>query len=346
MLSMLLMNKGIAQVRLSYNLVPSIPDREGFAGMFAGVSNGFVVAAGGANFPDKMPWEGGSKMWYNDLFLFNKQTGQWGRSPVSLPGKRAYGVTASYNEKVILVGGSDEKKHYSEVYSIKVENSGIVLDSMASMPVALANMTGALAGDFLFVAGGTFGPDGGPVTTFLALDLKKNKWVQLPSWPGPERMNAVSAGVGNRFFIFSGIQTENSKEGVKRNVLDDGYCFSPILKNGELVGGNWHKIEKIPWGIAAGPGPAPVVQDRFVIFPGGLDNATAQHKDPLTHPGFISDILSYDTKLNRWSTIGHLPKTEMRLTAPVVAYDGSFWIINGEVKPGKRTPTVLSIKIK
>ncbi|HLU88819.1 MAG TPA: hypothetical protein VKZ51_03230, partial [Cyclobacteriaceae bacterium] len=47
--------------------MPAIPDKEGFAGMYAGVSNGVLIGAGGANFPDKKPWEGGEKVWYDHI---------------------------------------------------------------------------------------------------------------------------------------------------------------------------------------------------------------------------------------------------------------------------------------
>ena len=51
---------------LEWTQLPSIPDREGFAGPFAGVSGGALLVAGGANFPDKKPWEGGTKVWRTD----------------------------------------------------------------------------------------------------------------------------------------------------------------------------------------------------------------------------------------------------------------------------------------
>ena len=44
--------------------LPAIPDKEGFAGAFAGVSHGSLIVAGGANFPDKKPWDGGKKIWW------------------------------------------------------------------------------------------------------------------------------------------------------------------------------------------------------------------------------------------------------------------------------------------
>src|SRR4051794_14537917 len=49
--------------------LPSLPDAEGFAGSFAGVSNGALLVAGGTNFPGKKPWEGGAKVWYDTVYV-------------------------------------------------------------------------------------------------------------------------------------------------------------------------------------------------------------------------------------------------------------------------------------
>ena len=42
-----------------------LPDREGFAGSYAGVSHAALLVAGGANFPYKKPAERGTKVWYD-----------------------------------------------------------------------------------------------------------------------------------------------------------------------------------------------------------------------------------------------------------------------------------------
>ena len=70
-----------------WSRLPPLPDREGFAGPFAGVSDGALLVVGGANFPDKKPWEGGTKNWYDTIFVLDRPDGQWktaGRLPRSL----------------------------------------------------------------------------------------------------------------------------------------------------------------------------------------------------------------------------------------------------------------------
>ena len=44
----------------------------GQAGLLAGIHNDVMILAGGANFPDKVPWLGGKKRYYSDVFVFKK----------------------------------------------------------------------------------------------------------------------------------------------------------------------------------------------------------------------------------------------------------------------------------
>ena len=62
---------------LTWDLLPPLPDAQGFAGAFVGVikdaslppgkrrkSKGVLIVAGGANFPEGRPWDGGAKVWF------------------------------------------------------------------------------------------------------------------------------------------------------------------------------------------------------------------------------------------------------------------------------------------
>src|SRR4051794_34706734 len=95
--------------------LPSLPDKEGFAGMFAGVSGGALVVAGGANFPGKKPWEGGKKVWYDTVYVLEQPGGEW-KVGGRLPRPLGYGVSVTHGGAVICVGGSDAERHYAEVF--------------------------------------------------------------------------------------------------------------------------------------------------------------------------------------------------------------------------------------
>ena len=44
----------------------------GVAGAFTGVHNGVLIIAGGANFPNGMPWEGGKKAYQDAIYVLKK----------------------------------------------------------------------------------------------------------------------------------------------------------------------------------------------------------------------------------------------------------------------------------
>lgn len=47
------------------------------AGPFVGTHNGALLVAGGANFPGKLPWEGGTKVWHDTIFALEKTDSAW-----------------------------------------------------------------------------------------------------------------------------------------------------------------------------------------------------------------------------------------------------------------------------
>src|SRR5476649_1741872 len=98
--------------------LPNIPDNEGFAGAFAGVSHDVLLVAGGANFPDKKPWEGGTKVWYDTIFALDQPNGKW-QVVGKLPRPLGYGISLSHRNHVVCVGGSDVERHYAEVFRLE-----------------------------------------------------------------------------------------------------------------------------------------------------------------------------------------------------------------------------------
>ena len=43
----------------------------GLAGHFSGFINGEMIVAGGSNFPDSMPWQGGKKVYWSDIYIMH-----------------------------------------------------------------------------------------------------------------------------------------------------------------------------------------------------------------------------------------------------------------------------------
>jgi len=107
--------------------LPDIPDPHGRAGMMAAVildgdGREAILAAGGANFPGKPPWEGGAKVFHRDIFLCRRGADDrwtW-RKVGDLPAPNAYAAfCASPDRKALIIaGGADADKHLDAVWKV------------------------------------------------------------------------------------------------------------------------------------------------------------------------------------------------------------------------------------
>jgi hypothetical protein len=96
----------------SVNL-PDIPDSLGRAGMMAAVvkdadGSEVIIAAGGCNYRDKKPWEGGVKSFYKDIYKLRKKSGVWAWSRIGeLPMPLASGAFCATPklDGLIIAGG-------------------------------------------------------------------------------------------------------------------------------------------------------------------------------------------------------------------------------------------------
>src|SRR5262245_11038976 len=113
--------------------LPPLPDKEGFAGAFAGVSRGALVVAGGANFPDKKPWEGGSRVWYDTIFVLERPDGEW-KVAGRLPRPLGYGVSVSHGTGMVCVGGSDATRHHADAFRLEWKTGRVVTTPLPPLP--------------------------------------------------------------------------------------------------------------------------------------------------------------------------------------------------------------------
>ena len=341
--------EGVAQQNnLKIGELPPLPDQEGFAGMFAGVSNSVLLCMGGANFPEGKPWEGGKKRWYDHIYFLTDENGTWQKATQPLPYPLAYGISVNYEDEVILIGGSDAEKHYQKVFSLSYEDDSIRFSHLfPDLPISLANMAGTLVNHTIYLAGGIANPAGNPLSKFYALDLSRPEaeraWIELSPWPGPPRMLAVSAAKDGNFYLFSGINIRPKEDdSSERELLKDAYVYHPSI-NPANPDGTWERLPDLPRAVAAAPNPAPVVGLSHILFAGGLDEKTARYADPATHPGFLNEILAYNTQSQQYVRVGDLPAGGARVTLPATRWNNKWVIPSGEASAGVRSPRVYTI---
>ena len=335
-----------AQAAPEWKQLPPIPDREGFAGSYAGEAGGALLVLGGANFPDKRPWEGGTKIWYDRVFVLEHRaipsdlSAETWREAGKLPTAGGYGVSITIDDGVLLIGGGDAKRNFSEVCLAQWDGRVVKFSSWPSLPRALAMSAGVLVGRTIFVAGGVERPDAVRAEKmFLALDLDRVAagWRELPPWPGPERMLATAGAHGGKFFLFSGARLVAGPDGKSaREWLRDAYCYSPGAPGG------WKRVADLPRVAVAAPSPAPAVGGKLLVI-GGDDGAQVAVL-PTEHRGFPRDVLAYDPGADAWTRGGEVPFS--LVTTTLAEWRGMIVVPGGEARPGVRSPAVWAAEMR
>ena len=325
--------------------LPLLPQTNGRAGMFAGVSNGRLFCMAGADFPAGLPWEGGKKKWYADIFMLQEDSSGWVKIDQQLPQPLGYGISLTYKNKIFVIGGNNESGHSAGVFSLEWKGNALAMIELSPLPHAIANMSGAIVGQLLVIVGGMIDPASRPLKTGYMLDLERpdTEWTEMPEWPGPERVLPVCGAYSGKLYMFSGENTVVNAAGIRqRHILQDGYSFSPEYTDGRWTG-VWTRLADIPKGMSAGPNPAPLINQRFFRLWGGVDRVVGLHKNPESHPGIPGTVLNYYPDTDSWELDVSSRYGAGRVTLPTVVFNDYTYYVSGETGPGKRTSKVSGI---
>lgn len=337
----------------------------GLAGCFGGVHNDVMLIAGGANFPNGKPWEGGEKYWSDQIYILEKNEDKyiWNSKTFKLPHAVAYGASISLPEGVLCIGGRDGEQGYSDVFLLKwdIEAHEVITEKLPSLPFPLAHLSATLLENKVFVAGGESNRETTKHFLTLSLDQKENidwKWNQELQLPDKSRAFSVLAAQANGnehgVYLFSG-RSYGKSDTVE--ILSDGYFFSPKLNRWETLNSEFP--------VMAGNAFASGLE--FIMLLSGTDGAEflklkslgdkikelIKSKDSIqvkelkkelvnrleNHTGFSKKVRAYNTITNTTVEIAELPYGIV--TAPMVKWNDDIFIISGEVSPGVRNPSII-----
>lgn len=311
----------------AWTRLPDIPDARGFAGAFAGVQDGKLIVAGGTHFTDKMPWEGGTKVWYDSVFAFD---GEW-KLAGKLPCANGYGVSLTTPQGLLIVGGGNATEHFREVFWLQKA------DKLPPLPKPCAFMSGCVLDEVIFIVGGIETPTAtSAMNTFWSLHLKQPSagWRELPPCPGGGRILSCMAAAEGRVWLFSGAALKAGADGKAERIwLKDAWSYA------EASG--WQKQSEVPHVAVAAPGPAPVLDGKILII-GGDDGTLVNFEPKSAHPGFPRGVLAFDLEAKNWSSAGEVPFS--LVTTNAVWWNNDIVIPGGEARPGVRSPQVWRLK--
>lgn len=337
----------------------------GYAGMLGGAHNGVFLAAGGANFPEGKPWEGGKKVWSNTIFIL--ENGEWRVSKTQLPMPLGYAASVSTAEGVLSIGGNNETLISDKVYLLAYNkgSNDVEISEYPNLPEPLAFSSAVVDGDYVYVVGGN--TTNGSTNSFYRLSLKdKRNWEKLKDYPGAARALHTTAiqetQTSKKLFVIGGRQEmPGQKSNALTNYLTYDFKKQTWADEGDLL------VKDAPRVLMGAS--AEVMGSMHIIVYGGSDavlfdeleniglqlgktpndsisTQLTKRRDEIlnNHPGFSKDILAYNTITKQWFVYDTLD-TQIPVTALSFKHNDDFLIVSGEVSPGIRTPNVQSFKI-
>ncbi len=338
----------------------------GVAGPLIGVHNEALLVAGGANFPDAMPWNGGKKKYHDEIFvLLHKRKGrfQWlDTKAFKLPVATAYGANVSTAQGVVYLGGENETGISNAVFLLQWNKQieKVEIKNLPDLPTPLTNASATINENIIYIAGGE--TVNAVSHNFYSLDLNNTMygWKQLPDLPFAVS-NAVMViqlnGEQDKIFLLGG-----RKKNI--NAVSDFYNSVYAFDLGTK---KWEEKKSIPSAKAAGTGIA--FGKNYILLFGGDDGATfnktetlmmtindekdeirklelieQKNKLQMAHPGFKHDVMVYNTLTDEWKQIADIP-FDVPATTTAVVWNNCVFIPSGEIKAGVRTPQILVGKL-
>ena len=325
----------------------------GLSGVVSGLVGDQIIIAGGNNFPEGLPWEGGIKKYYKRVIVYNNQKDTLLNTfTFNLPANVAYAAVAQLKDGIFYAGGENENGPLSSAYLIKKSKSqSFEIIELPSLPIAISNAVAVATENAVYVLGGANKEGISNKVWKLALNNIKKGWTAQASLPQPTSF-AAAAIANEHIYIIGGRCKEAN--GISK-IYKEVYAFDVennfweqkaslpetvsaacalAIGNGKIlfIGGDkgvvFHEVEMLAAKIAATTDPE-------------TKNSLTEIKNNLqkTHPGFSKDVRAYDASLNKWS-----PYAQLGFTAPVTTnaflFNHKIILPVGEIKPGIRTPYI------
>jgi N-acetylneuraminate epimerase len=325
----------------------------GLSGVVSGVVGDQIIIAGGNNFPEGLPWEGGIKKYYNRVIVYNNQKDTLLNTfTFNLPANVAYAAVAQLKDGIFYAGGENENGPLSSAYFIKKSKSqSFEIIELPSLPIAISNAVAVATENAVYVLGGANKEGVSNKVWKLSLNNFKKGWTAQASMPQPTAFTA--AAIANEHIYIMGGRCKEAN-GISK-IYKEVYAF-------DVENNFWEQKASLPETVSAACAVA--IDNNKILFIGG-DKIVVFHEVEMlaakiaattdttikkeltvvknnlqkTHPGFSKDVLAYDATLNKWS-----PYAQLNFTAPVTTsaflFNHKILLPVGEIKPGIRTPYI------
>lgn len=317
----------------------------GTAGLLSGKVGDFIIAGGGANFPDKPVSEGGAKKTYPDIYVLKEKNGRLEQvSHTTLDYEIGYGNSISTKEGIYYIGGSTDTEEANNVTLFTVDKKGNIKEKLiGDLPFTISDGVAIKDGNYIYLGLGK--QNGTPSNQMYRFDIKTGETEEIESMPGEATRNqAVAQMLDEEIYVFSGGDKVAYTDGYKYDIDDNKWeKVSGVTLDGKeisLLGASSVKLN-----------------DEEMLVIGGFDKTVYDYAveqlntlqgdelyqfkkeyfgaDP-SELRWNKKVLIYNADDNEWKSIGELP-FDAPCGAGLVIDKNKVYSINGEIKPGTRT---------
>lgn len=343
-----------ADIKTVWECAGELPAQKGYeknigtAGILYGLlEERYIVTGGGANFPHKSVLEGGAKQMYSDLWLIDTKSENKIIEHINLPVEIGYGASVTTEKGIYYIGGSSNQQADDDILFLTLdENKNLKYEKIGELPFTFQSGAAVEYNGKLYIVGGK--QNGTPSNKVYEYNLTNKVIKELPSVPaGRGRTQSVAQILNDSLYVFSGGDTTAYTDGYKYNFETGKWEeISPVRVNGKeisLLGAASVKLNKKEMLVIGGFNKE--IYDDAVKKLGTLRGqellkfkASYFGADPDDFR-WNRDILIYNSETNSWRSIGEIP-----FNAPcgegLVIVKNKIYSINGEIKPGVRTPRI------
>lgn len=343
-----------ADIKTVWECAGELPAQKGYeknigtAGILYGLlEERYIVTGGGANFPHKSVLEGGAKQMYSDLWLIDTKSENKIIEHINLPVEIGYGASVTTEKGIYYIGGSSNQQADDDILFLTLdENKNLKYEKIGELPFTFQSGAAVEYNGKLYIVGGK--QNGTPSNKVYEYNLTNKVIKELPSVPaGRGRTQSVAQILNDSLYVFSGGDTTAYTDGYKYNFETGKWKeISPVRVNGKeisLLGAASVKLNKKEMLVIGGFNKE--IYDDAVKKLGTLRGqellkfkASYFGADPDDFR-WNRDILIYNSETNSWRSIGEIP-----FNAPcgegLVIVKNKIYSINGEIKPGVRTPRI------
>ena len=347
--------------------------QKGVSASYAALIDDNLLVAGGCNFPDKLGFEGGKKVFYDEILHFNKTQNQW-QTIGKLPEAAAYGVSVAIPDGYLWIGGQTATNSLANCYKVQYsKEKALTLNSFPALPEPLDNFSGASVGSKVFVAGGNASGKASNKVFYINTATDK-EWKQLPDFPGDARVQPVLAAIEKDndtllyvlggFFGGDATKTPTMGEKVLAFSLKQQQWHEVALQENpnkeifSLTGATALAIDNRYIACFGGVNHSLFINTITELYHLGKDTSLTDDQrkqknydymshymtQPIDYYKFNQECYLFDTHTKQWSVLNTQPDFA-RAGATLVGTPNEFYLIQGELKPGVRSPKTYKLKI-